>query len=888
MLGRLITGVGVGASSQIVPLYLSEVSPPGLRGTVNGVRRVAYVIGCLMAFQFAVPLQQAATPEAPPPVEVHTAEAATKGDKTGASGDGEKASAVESAASDIAVSDTAAAYSSMKAAAAGVKTAPEARVGASSPGLVPVAKGGGQGKNPEGSPQKVEGGNSSASTKTSASATSPSTSTAASAPENASTASAAANTIIATRDGEASKDESTPTSEAAAAKPKQTQAPPEVKKTPAPASVTTTPGATSEGAKVKPAEGEERLSADAAAEVSEKAAPDVKRSTTPMTEKAAPDVKRSTTPMAEKAAPDVENSTTPMAPLQATTTVATTTSKSAAKASDAEGNAAVAKKAKDAGVGSTASAPAVSTAATEASYKATGKAANPVSSVPPPEKTAEAASVSPIAADQSASSAKGTTSSSAAEMKAEAAAAAAQPATGEKVAVTTGEKLAEKSAARMVEKASSSGASGSAGKSASEKSAPPPPPSAPVPAAGWWRPLFYTAAAPAALLAASAMGGLAVESPVWLLGPEGCAVRSRRSLAKLQGIRGRAAVRWQENVSGGPVVVGMGALGTVKKSEAVSDQGDEDGESCESTEQEATIDSWGKLAERRNRQPVTIGLGLCVLAAFSGSNTVIYYASTVLKEAGLSSPGLLTYAVGIPNLLGGIIALAATDKYGRRPLLLLSFGGMAACLATLSLAAAVTAGQASASFCSVQLPEASTGLPCVTCSTIAAICDDLPPAINYAVDSQPLKFVALVTIPAYTLLFSLGAGPVPWLLYNEVFPTRIRARATAVCTAINYAANTVVGATFLPMVSGIGLKGTYAVYAVLCFAGYVFVDNLVFETKGLALQDIERLMADREKTREGERVDGGYDGVVGAGWWSEVGEKMEKLINDAASKGEKE
>jgi hypothetical protein len=56
--GRLITGVGVGASSQIVPLYLSEVSPPNLRGTVNGIRRVAYVIGCLLAFQAAVPLQK--------------------------------------------------------------------------------------------------------------------------------------------------------------------------------------------------------------------------------------------------------------------------------------------------------------------------------------------------------------------------------------------------------------------------------------------------------------------------------------------------------------------------------------------------------------------------------------------------------------------------------------------------------------------------------------------------------------------------------------------------------------------------------------------------------------------------------------------------------------
>jgi hypothetical protein len=40
---------------------------------------------------------------------------------------------------------------------------------------------------------------------------------------------------------------------------------------------------------------------------------------------------------------------------------------------------------------------------------------------------------------------------------------------------------------------------------------------------------------------------------------------------------------------------------------------------------------WGQLLERRNRQPLTIGLGLCVLAAFSGSNTVIYYAASVFK-----------------------------------------------------------------------------------------------------------------------------------------------------------------------------------------------------------------------------------------------------------------
>jgi hypothetical protein len=59
---------------------------------------------------------------------------------------------------------------------------------------------------------------------------------------------------------------------------------------------------------------------------------------------------------------------------------------------------------------------------------------------------------------------------------------------------------------------------------------------------GWWRPLFYVAAIPAVAQAAGALSGVAVESPVWLLGPEGCAMESRRSLAKLLGIRGRAAV----------------------------------------------------------------------------------------------------------------------------------------------------------------------------------------------------------------------------------------------------------------------------------------------------------------------------------------------------------
>ena len=145
-------------------------------------------------------------------------------------------------------------------------------------------------------------------------------------------------------------------------------------------------------------------------------------------------------------------------------------------------------------------------------------------------------------------------------------------------------------------------------------------------------------------------------------------MESRRSLAILLGIRGRAAVRWQEDVSGEAVAVGMDAAGKVtradetsslssaaaaaataaaaemERADAASDRAftyddvDDDGAGDEGAPGKHEIDSsWSQLAEARNRQPVTIGLGLCVLAAFSGSNTVIYYASTVLKEVGSSN-----------------------------------------------------------------------------------------------------------------------------------------------------------------------------------------------------------------------------------------------------------
>ena len=447
----------------------------------------------------------------------------------------------------------------------------------------------------------------------------------------------------------------------------------------------------------------------------------------------------------------------------------------------------------------------------------------------------------------------------------------------------------------------------------------------------WWRPLFSDSVIPAMMLAVTALV-VAVESPVWLLATSGqieCEEEKkeserewRRSLEALMNIRGKAANLWQENIQKKEERIGSddgSNEGEVSTEHAVeydqkvlttsSSGSKEVSNSSSSTsgsgsDSSKKLETWSEIFEDKTNVPSLVtGVGLCALAAFSGSNTVIFYAKSVFSSVGLNSPELLTWAVGIPNIVGGILALVLTDKLGRRPLLLWSFGGMSACLVALSTVDIYThglpflGGGASmttsskffkASFCNTLDPSAVDVLSpeqkakqrgslsinegyfsdifdvqqssYSSFTTKSIICKDLPDReIGGLIEDftikggdttsgerqEPEATVALVSLPLYVLFFSAGAGPVPWLLYNEVFPTRIRAKAVSLCTATNYFSNAIVGAAFLPGVTSLGLGVTYAGYALLNLLGYVFVKELVFETKGMKLEDIEETMLEK-------------------------------------------
>jgi sugar porter (SP) family MFS transporter len=56
VIGRILVGFGIGVSSGVVPLYISEVSPTEIRGALGSVNQLAICVGILLALIAGLPL----------------------------------------------------------------------------------------------------------------------------------------------------------------------------------------------------------------------------------------------------------------------------------------------------------------------------------------------------------------------------------------------------------------------------------------------------------------------------------------------------------------------------------------------------------------------------------------------------------------------------------------------------------------------------------------------------------------------------------------------------------------------------------------------------------------------------------------------------------------
>ncbi|OIW19566.1 hypothetical protein TanjilG_18376 [Lupinus angustifolius] len=185
------------------------------------------------------------------------------------------------------------------------------------------------------------------------------------------------------------------------------------------------------------------------------------------------------------------------------------------------------------------------------------------------------------------------------------------------------------------------------------------------------------------------------------------------------------------------------------------------------------------LFQSKHLRSVVIGVGLMVCQQSVGINGIGFYTAETFVAAGFSSGKVGTIAYACMQVPFTILGAILMDKSGRRPLIM---------------------GQ------------------------------------SLLLEWTPILAVAGVLI--YVAAFSIGLGPVPWVIMSEIFPIHVKGTAGSLVVLINWLGAWVVSYTFNFLMSW-SSHGTLFLYGGCSLLTILFVAKLVPETKGKTLEEIQ-------------------------------------------------
>ncbi|MFI0037693.1 sugar porter family MFS transporter [Streptomyces mutabilis] len=199
------------------------------------------------------------------------------------------------------------------------------------------------------------------------------------------------------------------------------------------------------------------------------------------------------------------------------------------------------------------------------------------------------------------------------------------------------------------------------------------------------------------------------------------------------------------------------------------------------------------------RRLMFVAFGIAIVQQATGVNTIMYYGTQILTDAGFTSDSALT-----ANIANGVISVLATfagiwllGRVDRRPMLMTGQLGTTSALLLIGIF-------------SITLPE-GTG-----------------------------RALAVLAMTVTFLAFQQGAiSPVTWLTLSEIFPMRMRAFGMGIAAVVLWLTNFTIGLVFPSLVSGIGISSTFFLFAALGVLALVFVKRYVPETKGRTLEGLE-------------------------------------------------
>jgi sugar porter (SP) family MFS transporter len=220
--------------------------------------------------------------------------------------------------------------------------------------------------------------------------------------------------------------------------------------------------------------------------------------------------------------------------------------------------------------------------------------------------------------------------------------------------------------------------------------------------------------------------------------------------------------------------------------------------------------SFSQLMRPDIRIALIIGLALPFLSQLAGITTVMYYAPAIFEKAGLKANSAMGSAsiIGFFNMIFTVVAIWKVDKWGRKPLLIWGFIGLALALFLIGF------------------------------------------TFNQQNSQGALILGAFVF---YIAVFAATLGPGVWIVISEIYPTKIRGRAMSLATLSLFMGSTFVTQTYPILRNSIGIGNVFLLYGLIMLPAAFFVKKFVPETKGKSLEEIEHQWKQKNELPSFER-----------------------------------